>query len=122
MKTLKDIKSFFTTTESKNVTTTLLDNFNDVSNDAFVSKDLLREEAIKWIKEIERCYCWSSMSDYEKPVLLFREQLSCDNEADEFEAIISFIKYFFDITEDDLYYSLKSTKLVDLQPRLWRKK
>lgn len=65
----------------------------------------IKEEAIKWIKELEK-----STSNYPHGLKIFVdgenyefiEGDKYENEEDTIEPVIKFIKYFFNLTEKDL--------------------
>ena len=74
----------------------------------YVDYKKLKQEAIKWLKELHKYYTWSSVNKYLKPK--FPEKIEdelgvCSDNIDCIcgeTAIIEFIKHFFNITEEDL--------------------
>jgi len=110
LKTLKDIK-FEINLERDND-----NNFKDVYN--IDLRDQLKQEAIRWIKKMKileqgnfclRCMKHHCRNDNHISYLL--EEHSCgDDNAFEISAVIIWIKYFFNIGEEDLKENGKINK------------
>lgn len=65
-------------------------------------KPELREEAIKWLKELKRVGELHSKDNFCKEKVGELELCLYDYEEDEFTPVKKFIKHFFEITEEDL--------------------
>ena len=62
---------------------------------------VLKQEAIKWIKELQDYY-GEYASDYPENLQDFVTYTGQDGDIPTTDSVISWIKYFFNITEDDL--------------------
>ena len=94
LKTLKDIKPCDIIKEGKYTLFNKI--FGKEIKDRHISEFVLKKEAIKWVKEHDWIYDINSDDWYNIP-----EELQLSHEEKGFEDICNWIKYFFNLTEED---------------------